>query len=254
MSEHFAGRVALVTGSSSGIGKASALAFARAGAKLVVSARRTEEGEETAHLIKEAGGEAIFVRADVAVRTDIEALINTTIETYGRLDFAFNNAGIEGTPMVPTAEYAEETWDQVININLKGVWLCMKYEIPHLLKQKGSAIVNMASIAGLTGGGVGTGYHASKHGVVGLTRTAAIEYAPQGLRVNAVAPAVIHTDMTERAGFHTPEMEAQMAQLHPLGRVGEPDEVAGAVVWLCSEAASFITGHTLPVDGGFTAQ
>ena len=244
----------MVTGGSSGIGKASALAFARAGAKVVVSARRTKEGEQTAHLIREAGGEAIFVRADVAVRTDIEALINTTIETYGRLDFAFNNAGVEGTPGVPTAEYAEETWDQIININLKGVWLCMKYEIPHLLKQKGSAIVNMASIAGLIGGGVGSGYHASKHGVIGLTRTAAIEYAPQGLRVNAVAPAVIRTDMTERAGFLAPEMEAQMALLHPLGRVGEPNEVAGAVVWLCSEAASFITGSTLPIDGGFTAQ
>lgn len=254
MSEHFAGRVALVTGGSSGIGKASALAFARAGAKVVVSGRRTVEGEQTAYQIKEAGGEAMFVRADVAVSADIKALINTTVETYGRLDFAFNNAGVEGTPFVPTADYAEETWDQVININLKGVWLCMKHEIPQLLKQKGSAIVNTASIAGLIGGHIGVAYHVSKHGVIGLTRTAAIEYAAQGLRVNAVAPAVIHTDMTERAGFHTPEMEAQMAMLHPLGRVGEPDEVAGAVVWLCSEAASFITGHTLPVDGGFTAQ
>lgn len=254
MSEYFADRVVLITGGSSGIGKATALAFAREGTKVVVSARRSEEGEQVARQIKEAGGEAIFVKADVAKREDVEALVQTTVATYGRLDFAFNNAGIEGTPGVPTADYSEETWDQIININLKGVWLCMKYEIPHLLKQKGGAIVNMASIAGLVGGGIGAGYHASKHGVVGLTRTAAIEYAPQGLRVNAVAPAVIRTDMTERAGFLAPEMEAPIAALHPLGRVGVPDEVAGAVVWLCSEAASFITGQTLPIDGGFTAQ
>jgi NAD(P)-dependent dehydrogenase (short-subunit alcohol dehydrogenase family) len=253
MSEHFAGKVALVTGGSSGLGKASALAFAREGAKVVVSARRAEEGEQTAHLIKEAGGEAIFVKADMAARPEIEALINTAVGTYGRLDFAVNNAGVEGTPFVLTADYSEDTWDQVININLKGVWLCMKYEIPHLLKQRGSAIVNMSSVAGLVGGPIGAAYHASKHGVVGLTKVAAIEYASQGLRVNAIAPAVIRTDMTERAGFLAPELEAQLVALHPLGRLGVPDEVAAAVVWLCSDAAAFITGHTLPIDGGFVA-
>jgi NAD(P)-dependent dehydrogenase (short-subunit alcohol dehydrogenase family) len=254
MDRQFEGKVALVTGGNVGLGKASALAFARQGAKVVISARRAEEGEQTAAMIREVGGEVTFVRADMSMRTDIEALITRTVETYGRLDFAFNNAGVEGTPFISTAEYSEETWDEVINVNLKGVWLCMKYEIPHMLKQKGGSIVNMSSVAGLIGSPVGSAYHASKHGVIGLTKTAAVEYANQGLRVNAVAPAVIRTAMTERAGFHTPELEPQFTAMHPMERFGVPDEVAGAVVWLCSDAASFITGHTLAIDGGFLAR
>ena len=254
MDRQFEGKVALVTGGNAGLGKASALAFARQGAKVVISARRAEEGEQTAAMIREVGGEATFVRADMSKRADIEALITRTVETYGRLDFAFNNAGVEGTPFIPTADYSEETWDEVINVNLKGVWLCMKNDIPDMLKQKGGSIVNMSSVAGLVGGPVGIAYHASKHGVIGLTKTAAVEYANQGLRVNAVAPAVIRTEMTERAGFHSPELEPQLAAMHPMGRLGMPDEVAGAVVWLCSDAASFITGHTLAIDGGFLAR
>ena len=254
MNGQFQGKVALVTGGNSGLGKASALAFAKEGAKVVLSARRAEEGAQVAQLIKDAGGEAFFARADMSEKADIEALIARTVEAYGRLDFAVNNAGIEGTLFVPTADYSEDTWDEVININLKGVWLCMKYEIPHILKQKGGSIVNMSSVAGLVGGPIGAAYHASKHGVIGLTKAAAVEYANQGLRVNAVAPAVIRTAMTDRGGFHTPELEPQLMALHPMGRFGTPEEVAGAVMWLCSDAASFITGHVLPIDGGFLAR
>jgi NAD(P)-dependent dehydrogenase (short-subunit alcohol dehydrogenase family) len=229
------------------------VAFARKGAQVVVGARRSREGEETVRIIREAGGEASFAQVDVSKSSQVRSLVETTVSRYGRLDFAFNNAGIEGTPMVPTADYSEETWDHVIGTNLTGVWLCMKYEIPQILKQKGGSIVNMSSVAGLIGGPIGAGYHASKHGVIGLTKTAAIEYAAQGLRVNAVCPAVIVTPMAERI-FQDPEIEKRVTALHPLGRVGRPEEVANAVVWLCSEEASFITGHALPIDGGLVAQ
>ncbi len=252
MKPQFEGKVSLVTGGSSGIGRASALAFAKEGAKVVVAARRAAESEETVRMIREAGGEAIFAQADVSRASEVQAVVNKTIKTFGRLDFAFNNAGIEGTPFVPAAEYLEETWDRVIDINLKGMWLCMKYAIPEMLKQKGGAIVNMSSVAGLTGSNIiGVAYHASKHGVIGLTKAAAIEYARHGIRINAVCPAVIRTPMGERAFSHDPEIEARVTSLHPMGRIGTPEEVASAVVWLCSDAASFITGHALPVDGGF---
>ncbi|WP_439111716.1 glucose 1-dehydrogenase [Lentibacter sp.] len=246
-----AGKVALVTGASSGIGRATALAFARQGAKVVVAARRLEQCEETVSLIREAGGEAILCRCDVAKSADVQALVEATIAAFGRLDYLFNNAGIEGTTFTPVAEYTEDAWGQVIAINLSGVFLCTKYAIPHLVKTKG-AIVNMASISGLSGGRMGAAYYASKHGVVGITKSTAIEYADQGVRVNAVAPAVIETPMIERAELVGNEaFEQRMLSLHPLGRFGLPDEVADAVVWLCSEQASFITGHTLPVDGGY---
>lgn len=249
MNKLFDGEVALVTGGSSGIGRATALAFAAEGAKVVVASRRSEESAETVELIKAAGGDAIFVKTDVTQTTQVEALVAETVRHYGALHYAFNNAGVEGDPFVPIAEYSEATFDQVIAINLKGVFLCLKYEIPRILETKG-AIVNMASVAGLVGGRVGSAYYASKHGVVGLTKAAALEYADQGIRINAVAPAAVKTAMTDRTFFHDEELTAAVISRHPVGRVGVPEEVANAVVWLCSDRASFTTGHTLPVDGG----
>jgi NAD(P)-dependent dehydrogenase (short-subunit alcohol dehydrogenase family) len=245
----FEGQVALVTGGSSGIGRATALAFAARGARVVVASRRDAASRETVELIRQAGGEARFVRTDVTRAAEVEALVGATIAAYGGLHHAFNNAGIEGDAFVPLTKYDEATWDQVIDINLKGVFLCMKYELPHIVQAKG-AIVNMASIAGLKGGRLGVAYYASKHGVVGLTRAAALEYADKGVRINAVAPAVIDTPMAERAFFHDPAITARVTTMHPLGRVGTPEEVANAVVWLCSRNASFTTGHTFPIDGG----
>jgi len=216
----------------------------------VVASRRLEQSAETVKLIQAAGGEAFAFKTDVTKAEEVEALIAQTIERYGCLNFAFNNAGIEGDPFIPLAKYSEAMWDDVVDTNLKGVFLCMKYELPHIVEAKG-AIVNMASVAGLVGGRVGAAYHASKHGVVGITKAAAIEYADKGVRINAVAPGVIHTPMAERIFFHDPAIAARVTALHPLGRVGRPEEVANAVVWLCSQSASFTTGHTLPVEGGF---
>ncbi len=252
MNKLFNGEVALVTGGSSGIGRATALLFAAEGARVVVASRRGEESLETVRLIQAAGGEAMFVKTDVSKAADVETMVAKTVERYGALHFAFNNAGIEGAPFVPLASYAEATWDDVIGINLKGVFLSMKFELPHIVKTKG-AIVNMSSVAGLSGGRLGAAYYASKHGVIGLTKAAAMEYADQGVRINAVAPAVIHTPLAERAGLAMgdPQMAARVLGLHPMGRIGAPEEVAQAVVWLCSKGASFTTGHTLPVDGGF---
>jgi NAD(P)-dependent dehydrogenase (short-subunit alcohol dehydrogenase family) len=246
------GKVALVTGAGSGIGRASALAFAREGAKVVVADVTVEGGEETANLIKQAGGEAIFVKADVSKGAEVEALVARAVQTYGRLDCAHNNAGIEG-PGATTVDYTEELWDRVIAINLKGVWLCMKYEIPQMLQHGGGAIVNTASTAGLVGYPRGSAYVASKHGVVGLSKTAALEYAKSGIRVNAVCPGAIDTPMMGRITDHRPTRAARMAAAEPVGRMGVPGEIAEAVVWLCSESASFVTGHAMAVDGGMTA-
>jgi NAD(P)-dependent dehydrogenase (short-subunit alcohol dehydrogenase family) len=251
MSDHFESKVVLVTGGNSGIGQATALAFAKEGAKVMMAGRRVSEGKETVAMIKETGGEAHFVQTDVMKTTEVEALIAACVTNYGGLDYAVNNAGIEGTPFTLAAEYEEEIWDKVIDTNLKGVWLCMKYEIPEMLKHGQGAIVNMSSVAGLKGGGMGVAYHASKHGVVGLTKAAAIEYAAQGIRINAVCPAVVETAMADRAFFHNKDITARVTALHPMGRVGLPEEVASTVLWLCSEGASFITGHAHPVDGGF---
>lgn len=247
------GKVTLVTGAGSGIGRASAMAFAREGAQVVVSDVAVEGGEETVRMIKEAGGEATFVKADVSRAAEVEALVNSVVETYGRLDCSHNNAGVEGT-MGFTVDCTEENWDRTISINLKGVWLSLKYEIPHMIEQGGGAIVNTASVAGLVGFQNLPAYVASKHGVVGLTRTAALEYAQQGIRVNAVCPGVIWTPMVERVTGGDPEVEAQFAALEPVGRMGRPEEIAESVVWLCSDAASFVTGHAMAVDGGFVAQ
>ena len=250
MNKLFNGEVALVTGGSSGIGRATALAFASEGARVVVASRRSEESAETVRLIQAAGGDAFFVKTDVSKTAEAEAMVAQAIQRYGALNFAFNNAGIEGDAFVPLARYSEAMWDDVIAINLKGVFLSMKYELPHIVASKG-AIVNMASVAGLVGGRLGSAYYASKHGVVGLTKAAAIEYAHKGVRINAVAPGVIRTPMANRAGLTNPEAEERVLGMHPLGRVGAPEEVANAVVWLCSKGASFTTGHTLTVDGGF---
>jgi NAD(P)-dependent dehydrogenase (short-subunit alcohol dehydrogenase family) len=210
-------------------------------------------GHQTVHMITEQGGEAIFVRTDVSQAVEVQALISTAMETYGRLDCAHNNAGIPGGGRTLTAEYAEDIWQQVIAVNLTGVWLCMKYEIPQMLSQGSGAIVNTASAWGLVGAPGASAYVASKHGVVGLTKTAALEYAQQGIRVNCVCPGVIETPMTAR-GLSDPERRAHMIATEPIGRVGTPEEVAEAVVWLCSDAASFVTGHAMSIDGGYVAQ
>jgi NAD(P)-dependent dehydrogenase (short-subunit alcohol dehydrogenase family) len=242
-------RVALVTGGATGIGKACAIALAREGARVIISGRRENLGEETAAEIRAAGGDARFIRADVGRRADVESLITQTVAAHGRLDFAVNNAGIEGPAFVPIADYPEEAWDEVLNTNLKGLWLCMKYEIPHLLKQPGAAIVNVSSVGGVNGSALGGAYHASKHGVIGITRAAAVEYGAKGLRVNAVAPGSFHTDLSHRL-FST-AMHDAVAASSPMGRWGNLEEIASAVVWLCSPGAGFVNGHTLAVDGGY---
>ena len=244
------GKVALVTGGSSGIGRATALAFVKAGAKVVVADVDVEGGNETVRMVKDLGGEVIFVKADVSKAAEVQALIDKAVRTYSRLDCAFNNSGIAGAT-ASTADYPEDEWDRVIAINLKGVWLCMKYEIPQMLRQGSGAIVNTSSNLGLVGQAELPAYNASKHGVAGLTKTAAIEYAKAGIRVNAVCPGTIHTPMVHGDPHFD---EAEWAGLHPIGRLGMPEEVAEAVVWLSSDAASFVTGHTMSVDGGYVAQ
>ncbi len=244
------GKVSLVTGGGSGLGRATALAFAREGARVVIADVDSRGGEETCGLIKSAGGEALFVKADVSKSAEVAAMVERTVGAYGRLDCAFNNAGIMPKGFVPTADLDEETWDRMIAINLKGVWLSMKYEIPQMVKQGGGTIVNTSSVAGLIGSRTGPAYIASKHGVIGLTRGAAIEYARQNIRVNAVCPFWTHTALTEPYVRDNPQIETQQAGRIPLGRLGTPEEVAAAVVWLCSDGASFINGHALPIDGG----
>jgi NAD(P)-dependent dehydrogenase (short-subunit alcohol dehydrogenase family) len=237
------------------------LAFAREGAKVIVADVALTGGEETVRMIRAANGEAVFCRADVSKAAEVEALIRTAVATYGRLDCAHNNAGVEsiaGATLVPTVDLTEENWDYTININLKGVWLCMKYEIPQMLSQGHGTIVNTASILGLVGFQTAAAYVASKHGVMGLTKTAALEYAQAGIRINAVCPGFIHTAMVERVlallSRANPHVTAQVTALHPIGCLGTPAEVAEAVLWLCSDAASFMTGQTMTVDGGYVAQ
>lgn len=250
----FTGKVAIVTGGSAGIGRATAVAFAREGAKVVVASRRMKEGDETVQLVRQAGSDGFFIKTDVAKAADVRAMVEKTVATYGRLDYAFNNAGVVEPKPGPLVEQTEETFDQVVNVNVKGVWLSMKYEIPEMLKRGGGAIVNMSSVAGVIGfPGIGI-YIASKHAVIGLTKAAAVEYSKSGVRVNAVNPAAIETDMLAHVAGDNPEALAQMAAGHPIGRVGRPEEVADAVIWLCSDKASFVTGHSLLVDGGYTAQ
>ncbi len=246
-------KVALVTGAASGIGRQSALAFAREGATVAVVDVTEAAGNETVALIQKAGGTARFFRCDVSKAAEVEKLVKDVVAALGRLDCAHNNAGIEGK-QAKTADCTEETWDRTIAINLKGVWLCMKYEIPQMLKQGGGAIVNTASVAGLVGFVGLPAYNASKGGVIQLTRTAALEYAKENIRVNAVCPGVIKTPMVDRFTGGTPEGEAAFAAGEPVGRLGKPEEIATAVVWLCTDEASFVTGIPMPVDGGWVAQ
>src|SRR3954470_19077447 len=249
----FAGKVAFVTGGANGIGRAAALAFAREGASVVVADVSEQGNQETARLIEEQGGKAVAVRCDVTRAEDVKAALAKTVEAFGRLDFAFNNAGIEPKNPAPTADYDEGEWDRIIDVDLRGVFLCMKYEIPLILKQGGGAIVNTSSGAGIIGIKGSPAYTAAKHGVIGLTRAAALDYAAQNLRVNAVCPGYIDTPMMERFTGGTPEGRAQVISEEPIGRMGKPEEIASAVLWLCSDA-SFTIGHALVVDGGQTVQ
>jgi NAD(P)-dependent dehydrogenase (short-subunit alcohol dehydrogenase family) len=247
------GKIALVTGGGSGIGRATALALAREGAKVMIADYVPEGGDRTVKMIKEKGGEASFIHTDVSVTRQVEAMVNKTVETYGRVDCAFNNAGIEGR-LANTVEATEENFDRIIAINLKGVWLCMKYQIPQMLKQGGGAIVNTASAAGLVGIEGLSAYNASKHGVIGLTKTAALEFATKNIRVNCVCPGAINTPMVARLIDTGAMNEQELMTIEPVGRMGKPEEIGEGVVWLLSDAASFVTGHPLAIDGGWVAR
>jgi NAD(P)-dependent dehydrogenase (short-subunit alcohol dehydrogenase family) len=241
-------KIAIITGATSGIGLDTAVLFAEHGAKLVLAGRREKEGADVLALVRKAGGDGIFVKTDVAKAADVERLVKTTVDKFGRLDIGFNNAGVEGN-WKPMIDLTEAEWDEVIDINLKGVWLCLKYQIQQMLKQgSGGAIVNMSSVAGLMGTPAAAPYGASKHGVISLTKTAALEYAKKKIRVNAVCPAVIETPMGDRIFGAAREMTAEA---HPIGRWGTPREVAEAVLFMCSDKSSFMTGHYIVTDGGF---
>lgn len=251
METEFKNKVAIVTGGASGIGKATALAFAKKGAKVIVV--DWKENAETVDIIKKSGGEALFIKCDVSKLSDVKAMVEKTIATFGRLDYAFNNAGIEGK-QGGTQDCSEENFDKTIGVNLKGIWLCMKYEIPEMIKQGKGVIVNCSSVAGLVGFAGLPAYVASKHGVIGLTKTSALECAKLGIRVNAVCPGVIQTPMIDRITGKDKEAIEQFTGLEPVGRFGQPEEIANAVIWMCSDGASFVTGHAMAVDGGFVAQ
>lgn len=246
-------KVALITGGGSGIGRATAIAFAREGTRVVAADMSSEGGEETVRLIRESGGEAFFVKADITQETDVRELVDKAVETYGRLDCACNNAGIEGDGGA-TADCTLDNWDQVMNVNLRGVFMCMKYEIPQMLRQGGGAIVNVASTMGIVATPQVPAYVASKHGVIGLTKSTALAYVKDGIRVNAICPGNTRTAIIERAmADHSAEFEALMAAT-PIGRLAEPVEIADTVVWLCSDAASYCNGHAMIIDGCYTTQ
>jgi NAD(P)-dependent dehydrogenase (short-subunit alcohol dehydrogenase family) len=246
-------KVAIITGGSSGIGRATAVALAKEGVNVAIAARRTKEGEETVQLVKEAGSDGVFVQTDVANEDDVKALVEKTVKKYDRLDYAFNNAGI-GETMTPLVEQTSNAFDQIMNVNVKGVWLSMKYEIPQMIRTGGGAIVNMSSGAGVIGFPQMPIYIASKHAVLGLTKSAALEYAKSGIRINAVAPGGVETDMLKQAAEDNKQFVETLRSMHPIGRIADPEEIANAVVWLLSDKASFVLGHTLIVDGGFISR
>jgi NAD(P)-dependent dehydrogenase (short-subunit alcohol dehydrogenase family) len=248
----FEGKVALVTGGASGIGRATALAFAQEGARVVVADQDGEGGAETARMIMSNGGYALFATVDVTQAPDVAMLVEQTVAQYGRLDIAFNNAGVAGIPGL-THEQSEEEFERLISVNLKGVWLCMKYEIPQMLAQGGGVIVNTSSLLGLSGDRNAAIYAASKHGVLGLTKSAAKEYIARGIRINAICPGTIRTPMLERSLGGDPDSIPGFGDWIPAGRIGTPEEVAAAVLWLCSDGAAFVVGHALQVDGGVLA-
>jgi NAD(P)-dependent dehydrogenase (short-subunit alcohol dehydrogenase family) len=245
----FDGKVAIVTGAAGGIGRASARAFAAEGASVTVADVNADGGAETVALIEEAGGRAQFVRTDVSLSADVQAMVAATVERFGRLDFAHNNAGVPSANF-PVADFPEEEWDRVTGIMLRGVFLCLKYEIPHML-ERGGAIVNTASGAGLVGYPAQPAYVASKHGVLGLTKTAALDYGKLGVRINAVCPGTVWSPMVEDAIAGQPEIEQFLVGLHPIGHLGTSEDIARAVIWLCSDDAGFVLGHALSVDGGY---
>lgn len=253
MNNSLKGKVALVTGGTTGIGQETAIALAGVGAKVIVAGRGIERGEETVNLIQKEGGEATFIKADISQAAEVEAMVAKAVETYGRLDCAFNNAGTEGK-LASITELSEEDLNKVIDINLKGTWLCLKYEITQMLKQGNGAIVNTSSGYGEAGGANLSLYSASKHGIIGLTKSLALEYATKSIRINAIAPGPIDTGMPDRGTSSKEALENYISTFVPMNRMGTSREVAEAVVWLCSDAASFVTGATLAVDGGYLAQ
>ena len=246
-------KVVIITGAASGIGAASALAFAREGASVVVADVQISRGEELVSRIHAEDGRAIFVKCDVSLESDVKNMVNKTIDKFGHLDCAFNNAGVEGESG-DTTMCSNENWDKVMNINLKGVWLCMKYQIPEMLKKGGGAIVNCSSVAGVVGFSGIPAYTASKHGVIGLTQAAALEFASKNIRINAICPGVIQTPMIERFTHGEAQATKSLMDGEPVGRMGLPTEIAAAALWLCSETSSFVTGHPLVVDGGWVAR